>query len=166
MTTPTPAPSTPVSAADLVAHARAVLREVLHGAAEKWSYVTDAGPEAAVLGALASLTPEQASRPVAGSSVAAHASHIRFALEASTAWISGDRGSHDWSQSWTPSTVDAESWPRLIEDLRRAHERIDAAIRDHALTDSIAAGAAVGAAAHTAYHLGAIRQKIALLRNA
>ena len=69
----------------------AVLRETFEGSPDKWSYFTDPGPEGAFFGTLARLSASEASRLVAGSTIAAHVHHVVFSLDASAAWIRGCR---------------------------------------------------------------------------
>ena len=45
--------------------------------------------------------------------------------------------------------------------LRREYDSLVVAVETHAVWDEDALGAAFGAVAHTAYHLGAIRQRLA-----
>ena len=67
----------------------AVLAEAFDGPAQEWSYFTDRGAESGLLGTLASLTAADASHVWNGSTIAAHANHLRFALAASAAWLGG-----------------------------------------------------------------------------
>ncbi len=142
----------------------AVLREALEGPPERWSYFTDNRADAGLFGTLAPLGAADASRPIAGTSVAAHVHHVAWALEATSAWIRGDRGKRNWKESWSVSTVDDAAWKRLLEELRHRYEEMRQTIQTHALDGEEAFGGAAGAIAHLAYHLGAIRQKIAVQR--
>jgi hypothetical protein len=141
----------------------AILHEAFEGPPNPWSYFTDHGPEAALFGTLARLSAAAASRPVAGASVAAHVHHLVFALAASAAWIRGDRSPHDWAQSWRVRTVDEPAWQQLQEQLREGYAVLRQAFQNHAADGAEAFGGAAGALAHVAYHLGAVRQKMALL---
>ncbi len=142
----------------------AVLREALEGPPERWSYFTDNRPDAGLIATLAPLTAADASRPVAGTSVAAHVHHASWALGATSAWIRGDRSRRDWKESWQVNTVDDAAWKRLVGELRRRYEDLRQTIQAHALDGEEAFGGALGAIAHLAYHLGAIRQKVATLQ--
>lgn len=137
----------------------AVLREAFEGSAEPWSYFTDGPADTALLGTLAKLSAAQASRPVGGTSIAAHAHHVTFGLGASAAWIRGDRSPRDWQESWRVKTVDAAAWSRLQDQLRGGYQDLRKAVESHAGSSAEALGGAIGALAHVAYHLGAIRQK-------
>jgi hypothetical protein len=141
----------------------AVLREAFEGAAGG-SYFIDGGEGSGLLANLARLDAEAASREVGGTSIAAHAHHIAFSLEASTAWIRGERTPRRWRESWSVSAVDSAEWSRLQEGIRERYAGLLRAIEEFAATDADAAGGAIGVVAHAAYHLGAIRQKLASLR--
>lgn len=137
----------------------AVLREGFEGAAQ-WSYFTDHGAGSGLLGTVAKLSAEETSEPRGGSSIVAHAYHTSFALQASAAWIRGDRSRRNWQESWSVTTLDAEGWKQLQEELRKRYEDLRRAIEEEAATSLEAFGGATGAVAHVAYHLGAIRQKV------
>lgn len=142
----------------------AVLREGWEGPAHKLSYFLDKGPDAGLRNTLARLTPEEASRDVGGNSVAAHAHHVLFSFEAFGAFIAGDRTKRNWDESWRVSTVDEAAWNKLQSDLARGYEELLATVEKHAGASEEASGGAVGVVAHLAYHIGAIRQKIAALK--
>ena len=142
----------------------AVLREGFEGPAEKWSYFTDNSPEAGLFGTLTRLSAEEVSRPWGGTSIAAHVGHLVFSLDASTAWISGRWTPRDWKQSWRVSTVDDVAWAGLLDELRAGYDALRRAVEEYAGKSLEAFGGAAGAVAHTAYHLGAIRQKVAAAR--
>ena len=59
------------------------------------------------------------------------------------------------------SVVDEAAWVALRTGLRREYEGLLVAVETHAAWDEDALGVAIGAIAHTAYHLGAIRQRLA-----
>jgi hypothetical protein len=144
----------------------AVLKEAFEGPSQSWSYFTDHGVDGGLLGTLSGLNAARASRLWGGSSIAAHTHHAAFGLAASSAWIRGDRASRDWRESWQVSTVDDAAWAHLFEQLRHGYTDLRQAIESHAFSSVESVGGAVGAIAHAAYHLGAIRQKVAASRNA
>ena len=144
----------------------AVLAEAFNGPAQKWSHFTDHGAESGLFGTLASLTAADASRVWSGSTIAAHANHVRFALAASAAWIAGDRSSLDWSESWSLSVVDDAAWKRLQEEIRIGYGTLRRTIESHGASSAEAMSGTLAAVAHSAYHLGAIRQKVVAARAA
>lgn len=154
----------PESTADIVrGQLAAVLREALEGSPERWSYFTDSGQKGGFFGTLMPLTAADASHPVAGTSLAADVHHVAWGMDATAAWIQGERKARDWKESWKITAVDEEAWTRLVGELHRQYDHLLQTIQSHALDGAEAFGGAVGAIAHLAYHLGAVRQKIALL---
>lgn len=110
--------------------------------------------------ALAKLNAEEASQNWGGNSVAAHAHHVLFGLDAFAKAISG-AGSSDWNESWRVKEVDDTSWAKLRADLDAGRARLRTAIESHANAGEGQMAGAVAAVAHVAYHVGAIRQKLA-----
>jgi len=153
-----------VSLVEMRGQLLAVLREAFEGPSQAWSYFTDNNPEAGIFGTIGSKTAREASVVIGGTTIAAHVHHTAFALEASAAWIKGDRSSRDWKESWKTSTVDESFWTELRDRLRRAYVDLRSAIEQHGMASVEAVGGAIGAVAHAAYHLGAIRQKVAVAR--
>lgn len=143
----------------------AVLQEAIEGPKEAWSYFTDNRPDAGLLGTLSGLGAPDASRPVAGTSIAAHLAHVVFGMDVVRDWIRGDRSPRDWSESWRVRSVDDRTWTDLLNELWRAYADLRRAIAERGTSDPVALGGAIGGIAHVAYHLGAIRQKLALLRS-
>ncbi|HEY5483742.1 MAG TPA: hypothetical protein VIK31_08020 [Propionibacteriaceae bacterium] len=141
-----------------------VLDEAVHGASGSATFFVDNRPDAGLFGCLADVSAAEASRAVAGTSVAAHVHHVAFAMDASAGWMAGDRTPRDWDSSWNTTTVDDESWLLLVERLHDGYGNLRAAIGSGAVDDAETFGEAVGAIAHIAYHLGSIWQKLALLR--
>lgn len=140
-----------------------VLREAVEGPSGEFSYFIDNQPGAGLLRALSRLSAAEASRPVAGTSIAAHVHHVAFGMVVSAAAVEGDTAPRDWKESWTLSTVDEAAWPRLVEQLRSDYAALRTAFESRALSSDSAFGEAVGVIAHVAYHLGAIRQKMVAL---
>jgi DinB family protein len=152
-----------VAPAFVVPQLRAVLREAFEGPQAKWTYFIDNRPDAAVFGTVDGLSAEQASKPsgAGASTIASHVHHLCFSVAAASAWIRGDRSDLDWKESWRVRAVDAAEWTALKKRLRGEYEELLRAIDEKATSDEEAFGGAVGMVAHAAYHLGAIRQKIA-----
>jgi hypothetical protein len=141
-----------------------VLREAVEGPSGTWTYFIDKRPDAALLGALAAVSAEEASRVLGDTSIAAHVHHAAFAMAASAAAIEGDETAVDWKESWRVMTVDADAWKELVSRVGREYQRLRRAFESRASSSDGAFGEAVGAIAHVAYHLGAVRQKIVGLR--
>ncbi len=151
--------------AAIVRQLHVVLKEAVEGPSGPWTHFIDNKPGAGLFGALENLPAADASRLVGGSSIAAHVHHLAFGLDVSSASLGGDNEPRDWKQSWAVSSVDEAAWQALRARLTHEYERLSRAIGRHAGGDEEALGAAVGVIAHVAYHLGAIRQKLAEMRN-
>lgn len=140
-----------------------VIREGFDGPPEEWSYFTDNSSEAGMFGTLADITAEQASEKIGKSSIAAHVYHTVFSLEAAAVWIRGEQKKFDWPQSWSVTEIDEAGWKKMIEDMRAKYEDLVRAVAENCSANILTMGGAIGTAAHIAYHLGAIRQKIQML---
>ncbi|THB66470.1 MAG: hypothetical protein D6E12_10485 [Desulfovibrio sp.] len=132
--------------------------------ADKAGAFLEPGPNG-LLGLLEQLSAEQASQPAAGASVAAHARHVAFSLNAFHEWIQGKRDiTYDWKRSWQQHIVDDDQWRQLQKEIRGHHDALKTAITTNAPVDAKSAWGAVGVLTHTAYHLGAIQVKFDELR--
>lgn len=155
---PSPPPSTPVLRRQL----EALLREALEGPREAWSYFTDHGASAGLLGTIGERSAGEVNRPGEGgtASVAAHIHHVAFGMEASVAFIRGDRTPRDWKESWISTPVDEARWREIRERLKEAYQDLLRTLREADLSSDEAFGGALAAVAHVAYHLGAVRQRL------
>lgn len=152
MTAPT-APGSPHPAEQLLR----VLAECFHGAEETGAFL-DPGANG-LIQVLARFSAAEASRPVAGSSIATHCLHLAFSLDAFHDYIAGRRDiAYDWATSWAKGTVNEADWRALLERLDRQHEELARAIREVPPEPEVL-WAAAGLLAHTAFHLGAIQVK-------
>jgi hypothetical protein len=118
---------------------------------------------------LAGITAEEASIPVGGqcATLAAQVKHVAFYLEVvERAVRSGDYQQVDWSQIWrTVGAVSPDEWTAIQAELRVRYQRIVELIDwypEWPGPDEIAG--AIGLIAHTAYHLGEIRQALCTIR--
>ena len=115
-----------------------------------------------LLATLRGLSAEQASRDVSGTSLAGQARHTALHMEMIVRWErDGDHGPFDWKGSFLPAEVDDAAWSALLRRVQTAYDELVTFLRTPgALDDATYAGAAAGALAHVAYHLGAMRQML------
>jgi hypothetical protein len=114
---------------------------------------------------LDSLNAQQASNPTPlGLSIAAHAAHTAYHLEVGVRWANGDKGPYDWPGSFEPTRVDEASWQALRSRVRAAYEANLALAQSISDWNQDNAGGLAAALAHVAYHLGAIRQAVKLVK--
>jgi hypothetical protein len=146
-----------------------VLAEAYEGPQDpRGTWFVNNAPGAGFLATLDALSAEEASRaPAAGrSTVAAHAGHLRFSLEVSRRWVRGKRGPFDWGRSWAVREVDAAAWAELRSGVRQEYDAFRRALHELGEIDFLAFSGVLGAVAHAAYHLGAVRQMVLELRGA
>ena len=140
-----------------------MLREAFEGPPGPWTYFTDTSSGTGVFGTIGGLSAAVASRTggPGGTTIAGHVHHLSSSVALSTKGLRGEPTSRDRSRSWTVSVVDDAAWAALRTRLREEYDRLVVAVEMHARWDEDALGVAIGALAHTAYHLGAIRQRLA-----
>jgi hypothetical protein len=115
-----------------------------------------------MLGTIRHLNAEQAWHRPAGlsHSVAEHVAHILFSLNhASRCAATGEEADCDWCRSWDCGPPDEGHWQTMQRQLRESHLRLRMWVHaDETFHTKESIARLVGAIAHAAYHLGAIRQ--------
>ena len=112
---------------------------------------------------LAEISASEASIPVGNqcATIAAQMAHVNFYLEVMERYLqTGENERLDWGEIWrTVRAVTPEEWAASQERLRQTYQRLRKYIEtyDHWETED-SFGGAIGLVAHTAYHLGEIRQ--------
>ncbi|MDZ4684235.1 MAG: hypothetical protein SH850_04045 [Planctomycetaceae bacterium] len=145
----------------------ALLTEIFNGPPGSEAYVLNPG-DPGLLRQLDALDAAAASnRPMPGkTTIAAHADHVHYGLALLNRWAAGETNpwaDADWNASWQRGTVTDDEWRTLRQNLRREVESWRNAVAARSEWNEIAAAGALSSAAHTAYHLGAIRQIVAAL---
>jgi hypothetical protein len=140
-------------------------KEGFEGPPPGWAYFSDRGTDAGFLALLGTLSAAEASRTTGGTTIAGHIQHLVFSCDVTSAFIKGDRSPRNWDESWSVKAVDEAGWARLRERLRAGYDSLRNAIGFHAAGSLEALGISVGAATHVAYHLGAVRQKLAFAKS-
>ncbi len=119
---------------------------------------------------LATISAEEASIPVGGkcATLAAQVKHVAFYLDVlEKAVRTQQEEPQDWGKIWRETTaVMPEEWEALKSSLRQSYDRIKILINNDT-TDWLSEqqiGNAIAIIAHTAYHLGEIRQALCTLK--
>ncbi len=120
---------------------------------------------------LASLSAAEASRPAfpGATTVAAQVVHTTYYLTNSIRYLlpDGDKTTPGaWAASWATSTVTESEWQERVAALFTAYQEVKAAARSLESWDGDSAGLAFAVLAHSAYHLGAVRQLMRALKGA
>jgi hypothetical protein len=104
-------------------------------------------------------------RPMPGkTTIAAHVDHVQYGLALLNRWIAGEENpwaTADWNASWQRTQVTTDQWQTLRDTLAKEVKNWQAAVAAKSDWDDTSAAGALASLAHTAYHLGAIRQIIA-----
>ena len=134
-----------------------LLREAFEGAPEgQPNAFLDKG--VGFFSTLAELSADAASSNVKGSTIAAHTEHAKFYLDRLCEFIKGRNEPVNWEDSWLIETVNDEEWEALQGSVRKAYEKTLICLAEEREWNQMQVGMAIGMVAHTAYHLGAIRQ--------
>ncbi len=111
------------------------------------------------------VTAEEASKRLDGHpSIASHARHMSFHLRVTAEWIQGDHSKRDWVKSFEPQAVNEDEWAAVKDDLEASRRQLIRVLESLPPERLAEEGAAMGAIAHLAYHLGAIRQLLHRVR--
>ncbi|MEM7124684.1 MAG: VOC family protein [Chloroflexota bacterium] len=118
---------------------------------------------------LATISAEEASIPVGGkcATLAAQVKHVTFYLDVLEEVVRTQQYVQpDWDKIWRETTaVTPKEWDAIQTSLRDSYDRIKKLIADTPeWPTSRHIGGAIGIIAHTAYHLGEIRQALCVLK--
>jgi hypothetical protein len=105
------------------------------------------------------------SRPMPGqTTIASHTDHVHYGFSLMNRWIAGDENAFatsDWEASWKRDKVNEAEWNSLRERLKSEVKNWQAALAARTNWDDMTASGAIASLAHSAYHVGAIRQILA-----
>ena len=129
------------------------------------SFYLDKG--AGLFHTLDSMTAETASRaPAPGApTIAAHCVHLSYYVRVVLACIVKQEQEADWPSSWRVQHVGPDEWEALKRELRSGYEQLQQALASVQTWDEGALADGMAILAHTAYHLGAIRQVVRVVRS-
>jgi hypothetical protein len=144
-----------------------LLIEIFDGPPGNEAYLLNPG-DSGLLRQLDSIDARAAStRPMPGkTTIAAHVDHVHYGFTLLNRWAAGEANPFadaDWNASWQRTTVSDDQWRALRDNLRRQAETWRKAVAARSEWDDVSAAGALSSAAHTAYHLGAIRQILAAM---
>lgn len=107
---------------------------------------------------LEKISAAQASTELHGTTIAAQTEHAKFYLDRLCEFISGRNERVNWEDSWLIETVTETEWDALRSTVQKAHQNALQCIASVEEWTEPQVGMAISLIAHTAYHLGAIRQ--------
>lgn len=133
------------------------------------TWFIDNEPDAGILGLLATVSAAEASKSVhpngdSGSTIAAHAEHLRWSLANANGALRGQAYQSNWNESWQLLDADEEQWNQLRQAIRAEFESISEAIKRQEELPGPYLNGLLALIPHAAYHLGTIRQMIERVR--
>ena len=139
-----------------------MLTEIFDGPPGQEAYLLNRG-DPGLLRELETIEASAASKPPtpAQTTIAAHVDHVLFGLSILNRWAAGEKDAWagaDWNASWQRTTVTDDQWRTLRDGLRQEAGKWQKVVVTRTNWDDFGAAAALSTAAHTAYHLAAIRQ--------
>lgn len=134
-----------------------ILRETFEGSPEgEPSAYLDRG--IGFIKTIDSLSAEQVSNKIGETTIAAQTEHAKFYLDRLCEFMKGRTEPVNWEQSWLIETVSETEWEALRDSVKKSYENVLRTFAEIEIWNQDNIGDAVAIIAHTAYHLGGIRQ--------
>lgn len=134
-----------------------LFRETFEGSPEgQGSAYLDRG--VGIFNTLEKLSAAEVSRESGETSIVAQTEHAKFYLDRLCEFMNGRTERVNWEQSWLIDEVNEEEWNALRTSVRKSYEGVLRCLAEIDEWSEDQVGMAMGMLAHTAYHLGAIRQ--------
>ncbi len=142
-----------------------LLNEIFDGPPGGEAYLLNPG-DPGLLRQLDSIDAHTAStrRMPGKTTIASHVDHVLYGFTLMNRWAAGETNpfaSADWEASWKRTTATEVQWRSLRDNLRQQAYQWRKHVATRTTWDDMSAAGALSSAAHTAYHLGAIRQILA-----
>jgi hypothetical protein len=134
------------------------------------TWFTDNEPGSGFIGVLEGLDAARASERFSAddpATIASHAGHLRFSLSLANRAAKGENpyAGADWAASWALREPDEAAWAELVSGLRAECLEFRRVFDpDFAWADETFLTGALAQIAHGAWHLGAIRQALGMIR--
>jgi hypothetical protein len=148
----------------------ALFDEAYTGPAADATWFTDGDERSGFAGLLASISAEEASRPLTSGdqlTLASHTGHVVFALSLANRIAKGDypKDGADWIGSWSTRKVSETEWRDLVVRLAEEAAEIRKVFESGAfLANEKFFIGCLSVICHGAWHLGALRQALGLIR--
>lgn len=138
---------------------KTILQETFYGPEGNSSWYTEAKKESGLIGTVSRISAREASLDIDGTTIAAHTHHTMYHITVCKNTIKNVDQEKDWSISWKIKQVDEEEWNEIQKGLEREYNKLIELI-EHRELSSIALTIIFANLAHSAYHLGALRQLV------
>ncbi|OAT83767.1 hypothetical protein A6P54_00225 [Bacillus sp. MKU004] len=144
----------------MLAAVETLLNETFEGPGENGSWYTESKPGSGIFGTLEKLSSGEASISVNGTTIAAQTEHTRYYLWVANSYLNGEEPGKDWGASWKITDVDHMTWERFKKELQQEYTTLLKKVDSLDSLDEQTSNGLLGAIAHSAYHLGSIRQMV------
>lgn len=114
--------------------------------------------EIGMMSTIGSVSAAEASMEINGTTIAAQTEHTKFYIDRLCEFLRGRTERVDWEQSWLIEEVNDAEWDALRDAVGASYERLKICLAEDRVWEFDRVGEALGILAHTAYHLGGIRQ--------
>lgn len=114
--------------------------------------------ESGIFITLGKISAETASAEIGSTTIAAHTEHARFYIELLDNYLNKNMRVVNFNQSWRVKSVNEDEWDDLRENLSNIYRKTAETFEKNDEWNLDTITVAMGIIAHTAYHLGAIRQ--------
>lgn len=104
------------------------------------------------------LSAEQVSSKIGETTIAAQTEHAKFYLDRLCEFMTGRTEAVKWEQSWLIETVSETEWNALRDSVKKSYQNVLQTFAEIETWNQDRIGESIAIIAHTAYHLGAIRQ--------
>lgn len=115
-------------------------------------------PDGGIFATLGAIDARGASAEINSNTIAAHAEHARFYLELLDNYLNKNYRVLDFKRSWRTKIVGEDEWDTLRENVSAVYRKVGETLEKNEEWQLDTITVAMGIVAHTAYHLGAIRQ--------
>lgn len=141
-----------------------LLRETLFRADSNYAFLLNPN-DPGFVDTLRPLSAETASTPPAPGRkpIVSHANHVLYGIELANRALGGETGVYeyaDWSLAWKLESVTDAQWRDLVNRLEAQSNRLIELVNEPRDWDEVTLTGTFAIAAHTAYHLGAVRQML------
>lgn len=133
-----------------------ILRETFEGTTENSTAYLD--HTASFFSTIDNLSAEQVSTYFNEMTIAAHTEHAKFYLDRICEFMRGREEKVNWEQSWLIETVNDAEWSNLRDAVKKSYENVLQTFAEIETWNEDSIGDSIAIIAHSAYHLGAIRQ--------
>ncbi|WP_096186656.1 hypothetical protein [Evansella halocellulosilytica] len=141
---------------------KTLMKETCEGPSEKGSHYTSVDPDAGLFGTLRALTAQRVSEPqkMSKAPIVSHVYHTCYYLKVMNSQFTNKPMKYDDDDSWNVIEVNEEQWHEILEEFKREYDTFIEKIEVEEEWGEEKVQSALATLAHSAYHLGSLRQMV------